>query len=102
MSLVQYGKQYSSAQEEALRFAIYQSHRRMIEDHNLDYNSGKSSFWMELNRFSDFSVAEYRTMLGLKMKAVPRNLKAGNCTHQNIVAPLAVDWRVAGAVTQVE
>jgi hypothetical protein len=76
----------------------------MIDGHNLDYRSGKSSFWMELNKFSDLSDAEYRKMLGYKplLDVEASNLKESNCTHLNIVPPSAVDWRTAGAVTQVQ
>lgn len=59
---------------------------------------------MELNKFSDFSDAEYRKMLGYKplLDVEASNLKESNCTHLNIVPPSAVDWRTAGAVTQVK
>jgi hypothetical protein len=100
--LWQFGKQYSDPKEEALRFVLFKSNVRIINEHNAAFKSGASSFWMTMNSLTDLSDKEYRAMLGYKPKpvlSIAANLT--NCTHQDIVPPASVDWRVAGAVTTV-
>jgi hypothetical protein len=99
---LQFGKQYADAKEEALRFFLFKSNLRIINEQNAAFKSGASSYWMSMNSLADLSDHEYRSMLGYKPNRVLSSASnATNCTHQDVVVPPSVDWRKAGAVTAV-
>jgi hypothetical protein len=98
----QFAKQYTDSKEEALRYVLFKSNLRIINEHNAAFKSGASSFWMAMNSLTDLSDQEYRSLLGYKPKpALSISANATNCTHQDIIPPASVDWRQAGAVTTV-
>jgi hypothetical protein len=101
--LLQYGKQYAEVKEEALRFVIFKSNLRIINEQNAAFKSGASSFWMAINSLTDLSDHEYRNLLGYKPNPILSSApNATNCTHQDVIVPASVDWRDAGAVTPVK
>ena len=83
-----------------MRFSIFRSNMKVIDEHNNAYKAGKSSFWMEMNKFSDLSDAEYQRLLGYR-KISKAFTSADNCTHRNASPPSSIDWRSVGAVTPV-
>ncbi|XP_051007094.1 protein CTLA-2-beta-like [Acomys russatus] len=49
---MKYNKKYSP-EVEGYRRAVWEENKKMIEQHNADYEQGKTSFMMGLNHFSD-------------------------------------------------
>ena len=54
-----YSKSYSSSEEEATRFKIFQQRLQVIASHNQLYKDGNKSYEMSVNKYSDLSVAEF-------------------------------------------
>jgi hypothetical protein len=99
----QFGKQYEDSKEEALRYVLFKSNLKIINEHNAVFKSGDASYWMAINSLTDLSAEEYRSMLGYKPNpsVISSAPNATNCTHQDVVVPPSMDWRKAGAVTTV-
>lgn len=61
---------YDSADEHALRAAIFASNKRFVDKHNELHKQGLKTFTTKLNQFADLTNTEYREMiLGLKRQA---------------------------------
>jgi len=93
-------------EEMFFRYNIFKTNLAAIEAHNEKYRKGESSFTMGMNRFGDWTNAEYQRILGLKRKSegVQSNLALGtHQPHSHAAAPPASwDWRTRGAVTDVK
>ncbi|MCP6497625.1 hypothetical protein NL476_27015, partial [Klebsiella pneumoniae] len=59
----EYEKTYSP-EEEGHKRAVWESNRRMIQQHNKEYGQGKHSFTMKLNAFGDMTREEFRNKKG--------------------------------------
>ena len=88
-----------------MRLAIFNENKNFIDIHNAAYYAGKESFWLRMNHLGDLTRDEYRKMLGFRPSALQdrqRSLKTEGCTHLDIVPNSTIDWRLAGAVTNVK
>jgi len=94
-----FGKTYLTRSEHQLRFDIFKTNLKKIEEHN---KSG-ASWTMGVNQFSDLTDAEFQSMHmgGYKRLPTPSN-------NFSIVAksakdlPAEIDWRTKGVVTDVK
>lgn len=53
-----YGKTYTSFQEERFRFKIFQQKLREIESHNTRYEQGQETFMKGVTQYSDLAEGE--------------------------------------------
>ena len=113
-----YGKQYDSAEEELYRYTLWNNTFNEIMTHN---SNTSKTFTMGLNKFSDLTLNEFRSKMGLRSYPNERSQFPTNicdqinddfCTtnsmYENVCneevndLPLEVDWRTSGAVTPVK
>ncbi|KAI9200330.1 hypothetical protein LWI28_006126 [Acer negundo] len=101
--LVKHGKVYNALGEKEKRFEIFKDNLRFIDEHN----SENRTYTVGLNRFSDLTNEEYRSMyLGAK-KSVKRNTLKAKSSDRYLPRvgeslPDSVDWRKKGAVVDVK
>jgi hypothetical protein len=100
----QHDRAYGSADERALRAAVFAQNKRFVEAHNAAQARGLKSFTTKLNQFADLTNAEYRaTVLGLR-RAGPAAAGAA-ATFDARAAPTppdAFDARPLGIVNGVK
>lgn len=96
-------KVYKSKSEEQKKFRTWLSNKMIVKDHNRNFEQGKVSYKMAVNRFSDMTSTELKKMYtGLKMEE-PK----GGYLRRVIYEPTGPisdtkDWRESGAVTDVK
>ncbi|XP_044513495.1 procathepsin L-like [Gracilinanus agilis] len=98
-----YEKTYE-VNEESWRRAAWESNLKMIEAHNLEYNTGKQSFQMGMNKFGDMTTEEFKQVMnGYQSNGLQRRTN-GSLLHEPLFAqiPESVDWREKGYVTPVK
>lgn len=70
---MQYSKRYATLAEDVRRMNIYLEHKNEIEQHNQLFRSGRSSFELGINKYTDLSHDEFvAQMNGLKRPAIPK------------------------------
>ncbi|XP_050000005.1 cathepsin 8-like isoform X2 [Alexandromys fortis] len=97
---IKYGKNYS-LEEEGQRRTVWEENKKMVLQHNMEYNQGKKGFTMEMNAFGDMTGEEFRKM----MTDIPvQTLRKRRSIQQRRVSyvPKFVDWRRRGYVTPVK
>jgi len=101
----EFGRNYPSTQEEALRREIFEKRLASIHAHNKGENSWKRG----INRFADLSNDEYKARLGLKGLRSQDRAKSANWISQpehldkdidvSLFDGLDVDWRTKGVIS---
>jgi C1A family cysteine protease len=93
-----YGKVYT-AEEETLRFQIFQENVNFINTHNAEAASGKHTFTVGINQFADMTIQEFSAAF-----LRPFNLSRSRnfVTLPEVQAGASVDWREKGAVTPIK
>ncbi|GFO03469.1 cathepsin-l [Plakobranchus ocellatus] len=95
-------KTYEDKAEEGDRFAIFMRSVKFIEHHNWKYHNQLSSFYLDINHFSDLSDEEFNKMNGLKMDPRTAEPKCPEYHPKTTQVPEQVDWREKGYVTPVK
>jgi C1A family cysteine protease len=99
---VTHSKAYATADEEALRYAIFQANLARVNAHN-----AKGETWtMAMNEFGDLTPAEFAAgrIGGFKPRKLRKQAPAGDLKvkSKNVALPSSVDWTTKGAVTPVK
>merc|ERR1712055_934266 len=93
----EYGKKYSSLEEELHRMKIFQSNLKKIDDHNA---TSDVTWTMAVNQFADLTEEEFKTeMLGGYIRTPQSGNLATGVKMEIGELPDSVDWREAGVVT---
>jgi cathepsin L len=88
--------QFYVGDEYQLRLGIFLANKRLIQEHN----AKKTSFKVAVNKFSAFTPAEYRSLLGFKpMKADQAKAFTPKATAPNAAT---VDWRDQNVVNPIK
>nr|AAD41105.1 cysteine proteinase [Hypera postica] len=98
---LEHGKTYLNQAEESKRFNIFTDNVRAIEAHNALYEQGKVSYKKGINKFTDMSQEEFKTMLTLSASRKP-TLETTSYVKTGVEIPSSVDWRKEGRVTGVK
>lgn len=99
-----FAKIYRNSEEEKMRFSIFKSNKRIVDDHNLQHAKGLKNFTMKINHFADMLNKEFvATMNGYRSHRRGRfQSNTFNRLPSWISVPDSVDWRKHGAVTPVK
>jgi cathepsin L len=96
---------YANAKEEASRYGQWMKNKAWVDDHNLQYQKGESTYTAGMNKFADLSSEEFAS----KYLSKVQDLKGPHppmCTPSSIAANstmrTSADWRTAGAVTPIK
>ncbi|XP_051892373.1 cathepsin L.1 [Pristis pectinata] len=100
-----FGKSYSSNEEEAHRKEIWLTNLKTVIMHNMLADQGLSTYRMGMNAFADLDDGEYKKLiLGncLKTANATKFTSFTSLTDKNVSLPDTVDWRDQGYVTHVK
>ncbi|XP_057666865.1 cathepsin L-like proteinase [Diorhabda carinulata] len=99
---VKFSKSHSLT-EDKIRFEIFQNNLRKIEEHNAMYDKGEVSYFLKITQFADWTLEEYRSMLGAHLNGKPKVKPIKTFKHEaNFNRPESIDWREKGAVLPVK
>jgi hypothetical protein len=90
-----HGKSYGTHEEYTFREKIYNDKMAAFAKINA---KNENTFFVTSNKFTDWTDAEYKRILGYKRPVGPKNVKVLNITNPSN----GVDWRDQGAVTGVK
>nr|GLL28907.1 ervatamin-B-like [Ipomoea trifida] len=102
--MAHHGRSYRDEVEMATRFRIFKKNLEYIESFN---KAGNKSYKLGLNKFSDLSHEEFRSMflnednIFFHPNRFPTRNPIGNGSHAGEASD-SLDWRKKGAVTQVK
>lgn len=95
-----HGKSYKNQEEFQLRFAQFKRNLALIRTHAA--MNADATFTLGVNKFSDYTVEEYRNLLGYKKSHKLASNKPLFKADPARDVPASIDWRQKGAVTAVK
>merc|ERR1712066_335567 len=95
-----WNKSFLSEEDHDLHHAAYLKNVEFINNHNIDYDAGKYSFWCGVNEWSDLTDEEYDGRNGYRLPTEP--IKGPVRNGDPSTAPDSIDWRTKGAVNAVK
>ncbi|XP_060653855.1 procathepsin L-like [Drosophila nasuta] len=97
-------KTYQDASEELKRLQIFVENKKLIDTHNKRYVAAEESYEMGVNKFSDMTPEEFKTLVLTNLN--PADSQEGIDYIYNpssyVNLPSSVDWRDWGAVNPVK
>ncbi|CAH0545768.1 unnamed protein product [Brassicogethes aeneus] len=89
-------KSYRSLIEERLRYQIFSANLEKIEQHNVKFEQGLTTYKQGINQFSDWTEKEFLAFLTLSVP--PEKIQSDKFFESNETIPSEIDWRTKGAV----
>jgi cathepsin L len=96
-----HGKSYGK--DDSMRRLIWEANHRFVAKHNAEFKAGIQTYEVEINRFADMTLEEFRTMYNTYNAS--KVMKARQGTPYKVSGsanPDEVDWRKEGYVTPVK
>jgi C1A family cysteine protease len=93
--ITQYGKSYNTVAEYQFRLEQFARNHAIVVEHNLT----ESSFQLGFNKMSDWTEAEYKSLL--TAKPMPEEAKNYTYFPEGAVSN-GIDWRASGAVQSIK
>ncbi|KAK7462506.1 hypothetical protein BaRGS_00038442 [Batillaria attramentaria] len=105
-----FDRQYGSSEEEDYRKQLFMDNIKEFEAHNKDYMNGKTTYWKDINQFTDMTDEEFASHVHLE----PKESTAGRVKRQSFgvcsqytppttpTPPASWDWRSRGYVSPVK
>jgi KDEL-tailed cysteine endopeptidase len=92
-----YSKSYGTKEEFEFRANLFKNRLAQIRSENAKQ---ENSFIVGINKFADWTPAEYKRLLGYKPSRGGKDII--NTIDSNVSLPTSVDWRKEGAVNPVK
>ena len=92
-----YGKSYGTKEEFDFRSALFKKTLDFIRTENA---RNDNTFTVGMNKFADWTPAEYKRILGYKPSA--KNYPVSYFNETNVAIPTSIDWRTSGDVNSVQ
>ena len=92
VSWMRNNNQLYSGDEYQLRFGIYLTNSRLVQEHN-----AKGTFKVALNKFAALTPSEYKALLGFKPQ-----IRQNKAIKSNFKRADSLDWRLKGAVNEIK
>lgn len=88
--------QYYSGSDYHIRFGIFLTNLRLVQEHN----SAKKLFTISLNKYSAYTPTEYKSLLGF----IPQKTKifSNKTIPKQKVLSDSIDWREKGVITSIK
>ena len=100
--LLEFGKSYEG-EEHSRRSANFYTNLARVLAHNEEYTAGKHSWYMDMNKFGDWTHEEFKTLLRRQKDTRPsKHMLATSNTTNTKSNPASMDWRTQGKVTAVK
>lgn len=100
--LLEFGKAYEG-EEHFRRSANFYANLGRVLAHNEEYKAGKHSWYMDMNKFGDWTHEEFKTLLRRQKHTRPsKHMLTMSNTTRTTANPASIDWRTQGKVTQVK
>ncbi len=93
-----YSKSYGTKEEFEFRSSLFKKTLAFIRSENA---RNENTFTVGINKFADWTPAEYKRLLGYKPFGVTKKYPV-NPVETNISIPTSIDWRDSGAVNPVK
>nr|KAG5686906.1 hypothetical protein BaRGS_016921 [Batillaria attramentaria] len=74
-----FDRQYGSSEEEDYRKQLFMDNIKEFEAHNKDYMNGKTTYWKDINQFTDMTDEEFASHVHLE----PKESTAGRVKRQS-------------------
>ncbi|XP_072379839.1 cathepsin L-like proteinase [Diabrotica undecimpunctata] len=98
-----HNKVYQNVKEDAFRFEVFQKYLQKIEEHNARYEKGEVTWFMKVDRFSDWTEGEIRHFFNNQKTRRPKLTNVTYATFpKNLKVPDSMDWRQHNAVREVK
>uniref|UniRef100_H3A685 Uncharacterized protein n=2 Tax=Latimeria chalumnae TaxID=7897 RepID=H3A685_LATCH len=98
----QYGKEYSSLQEEWFRREIWEKTKKEVLEHNRLADLGIKSYWTELNHFADMTPDELLSRSCEFPTELQDDIAEEFQARTDVIRNQSRDWREEGSVTCVK
>ncbi|UYV60936.1 MCM2 [Cordylochernes scorpioides] len=88
-------------EEDQVRKAIFEENLKKIVQHNLEYDLGMHSYYLGINKYSDWSSEEFNQKMNGRVPSDDHKPDVYE-TFEDVELPSSLDWRSKGYVTEVK